>query len=80
MDPDTSVHTLSISELSRSSAKAWSAASGSLRNPTSPAADVKPTIFDRVFRPDVSRMDAMRGDGASMMDREMIADEAVRDS
>jgi hypothetical protein len=41
----TSVHTLSISSLSLSSAKAWRVGSGSDKKPTRPAAEVRAGIF-----------------------------------
>lgn len=47
MEPETSVQTVSTSSLRRSSANACSCGSFSVRNPTRPAADVKPTIMRR---------------------------------
>lgn len=44
IDPETSVHTLSISSLSLSRAKACKVGSGSERKPTKPAADVRAGI------------------------------------
>ena len=44
IDPETSVHTLSISSLSLSSAKACRVGSGSDKKPTRPAADVRAGI------------------------------------
>jgi hypothetical protein len=44
MEPDTSVHTLSISSFSVSRANACRVRSGSDKKPTTPAADVRPTM------------------------------------
>lgn len=52
IDADTSGHSKSMFSLRLLSAKLWRVGSGSERNPTRPAADVKPTMTPTVVATD----------------------------
>jgi hypothetical protein len=74
IDPETSVHTLSISSLSLSSAKAWRVGSGSDKKPTRPAADVRAGIAVAVccLSPSLT-IHAVASDGCEMVAMASVA-------